>query len=171
MIKNGHLKHGASVFCPVEDPTVSYSAERAQGVNQALASIGSKCNILATGDADGAAQAAMVQYLLGHKTTAAIIALGGVPLANAPTVLKKVGMTIPVAGFDVYDPRIPAAIKAGTILGAIDQQFYTQAWGAAMQMALELQYGLAPSTMSTGGAGVVTKATAGDLISLSGSYR
>jgi simple sugar transport system substrate-binding protein len=171
MIKNGHIKHGASVFCPVEDTTATYAGLRAQGVNQALATIGAKCNVVAVGDADAAAQTAMVQYLLGHRTTAAVISLGGVPLANSAAVLKRVSMTIPVGGFDVYDPRIPQGIKDGKILGVIDQQFYSQAFQAAQQMALELQYGLYPSDVATGGRGVVTKTTVGPLIALSGQYR
>jgi simple sugar transport system substrate-binding protein len=113
----------------------------------------------------------MVQYLLGHKTTAAILPLGGIPLANTPAVLKRVSMNVPVAGFDVYDPRIPQAIKAGTILGVVDQQFYSQAFYAAQQLTLELQYGLFPSDMNTGGRGVVTKATVGRVIQLAGQYR
>jgi simple sugar transport system substrate-binding protein len=171
MIQNGPIKQGAKVFCPVEDTTATYAGLRGQGVNQALATIGAKCDVVAVGDADAAAQTAMVQYLLGHRTTAAVIALGGVPLANAPAVLKRVSMKIPVGGFDVYDPRIPAGIKAGTILGVIDQQFYSQAYQAAQQLALELQYGLYPSDVATGGRGVVTKSNVGTLIALSGQYR
>jgi ABC-type sugar transport system substrate-binding protein len=171
LIQHGPIKHGAHVFCPVEDTTATYASQRAQGVNAALAAIGAKCDVLAVGDADSGAQSAMVQYLLGHKDTAAVIALGGIPFANAPAVLKKVGMNIPVGGFDIYDPRIPAAIQSGTILAAVDQQFYSQAYYAAQQMALELQYGLYPSDMATGGQGVVTKSNVADLISLSGKYR
>jgi hypothetical protein len=53
----------------------------------------------------------------------------------------------------------------------IDQQFYSQAYYAAQQLALELQYGLYPSDMATGGSGVVTKSNVGPLIKLSGQYR
>jgi simple sugar transport system substrate-binding protein len=171
MISNGPLKQGAKVFCPVEDTTATYAGLRAQGVNQALAAIGAKCDVVSVGDADAAAQTAMVQYLLGHRSTAAVIALGGIPLANAAAVLKRVSMTIPVGGFDVYDPRIPQGIKDGAILGVIDQQFYSQAFQAAQQLALELQYGLYPSDVATGGRGVVTKTSVGPLIALSGQYR
>jgi simple sugar transport system substrate-binding protein len=80
-------------------------------------------------------------------------------------------VNIPVGGFDVYDPRIPQAIKAGTILAAVDQQFYSQAFYAAQQLALELQYGLFPSDMNTGGRGVVDKTNVDTVLSLSGKYR
>ncbi len=155
----------------VEDPTATYAAGRAQGVNQALAAVGAKCDIVGVGDADSAAISTMTQYLLGHRNTTAIIALGGIPFANAPAVIQKMGLNIPVGGFDVYDPRIPKAIEAGTIVAAVDQQFYSQAFYAAQQLALELQYGLYPSDMNTGGRGVVTKANVGNLIALSGQYR
>jgi simple sugar transport system substrate-binding protein len=171
MVQHGYVKSGAQVFCPVEDTTATYASGRAQGVNQALAAVGAKCNILAVGDADAGAQSAMTEYLLGHRNTTAIIALGGIPFANAPAVLTKMSMNIPVGGFDVYDPRIPKAIAAGKIVAAVDQQFYSQGFYAAQQLALELQYGLYPSDMDTGGSGVVTKANVGDLVALSGTYR
>lgn len=171
MVQHGYVKSGAHVFCPVEDPTATYAAGRAQGVNQALAAVGAKCDIVGVGDADSAAISTMTQYLLGHRNTTAIIALGGIPFANAPAVTQKMGLNIPVGGFDIYDPRIPKAIEAGTIVAAVDQQFYSQAFYAAQQLALELQYGLYPSDMNTGGRGVVTKANVGNLIALSGQYR
>jgi len=171
MVQHGYVKPGAHVFCPVEDTTATYAPAREQGVNQALAAVGAKCNVLAVGDADAGAQSAMTEYLLGHRNTTVIIALGGIPTANAPVVLKKMSMNIPVAGFDVYDPRIPKAIAAGQIVAAIDQQFYSQGYYAAQQLALELQYGLYPSDMDTGGRGVITKANVGDLVALSGVYR
>jgi simple sugar transport system substrate-binding protein len=171
MIKNGPIKQGDRVFCPVEDPTATYASERAQGIKKALAAVGATCDVLATGDADADAKTKMVQYLLGHKDTSAIIAMGGIPLANAAAALTQVGMKIPVGGFDVYDPRIPKAIKAGQILGVVDQQFYSQAYYAGMQLALELQYGLAPSDMNTGGKGVVDKSNVATILELSGKYR
>jgi simple sugar transport system substrate-binding protein len=171
MVQHGYVKSGAHVFCPVEDPTATYAPARAQGVNQALAAVGAKCDIVAVGNADAKAQSTMTEYLLGHRNTTAIIALGGIPTANAPAVLAKSNQTIPVGGFDVYDPRIPTAIAAGKIVAAVDQQFYSQAYYAAQQLALELQYGLFPSDLNTGGRGLVTKANVGDLVSLSGQYR
>lgn len=171
MVQHGYVKSGAHVFCPVEDPTATYAPARAQGVNQALAAVGAKCDIVAVGNADAKAISTMTEYLLGHRNTTAIIALGGIPTANAPAVLTKSNLTIPVGGFDVYDPRIPAAIAAGHIVAAVDQQFYSQAYYAAQQLALELQYGLYPSDLNTGGRGLVTKANVGDLVSLSGQYR
>ena len=170
MITNGPIKQGASVFCPVEDPTATYAVQRIQGVNQALSAIGAKCDVLATGDSDADAKTSggvpdRPQDHIRHHAN------GGILFGAAPAALAQAGMTIPVGGFDIYDPRIPAAIKAGKILGAVDQQFYSQAFYAAMQPALELQYGLFPSDMDTGGRGVVTKTNVDSVISLSGTYR
>lgn len=170
-ISKAGLKQGAHVFCPVEDPTAVYAAQRAVGVNQALAAIGAKCDVLATGDADADAKTKMVQYLIGHHDTAVVIALGGIPLANGPAALKQAGLTIPLVGFDLYDPRIPTAIAAGQILGVVDQQFYSQSFYAAMQLALELKYGLFPSDMNTSGSGVFDKSNIALVLKLSGKYR
>jgi simple sugar transport system substrate-binding protein len=171
MIAKAGLKQGAKVFCPVEDPTAVYAAQRAQGVNQALSAIGSKCDVLATGDADADAKTKMVQYLLGHKNTAAIIALGGIPLSNGPAALTQVNSKAPLGGFDLYDPRIPTAISQGKILGVVDQQFYSQSFYAAQQLALELKYGLFPSDMNTSGSGVFDKSNIALVLKLSGKYR
>jgi simple sugar transport system substrate-binding protein len=171
MIDNAHLGQGAHIFCPVEVPTAVYAVQRAKGINEALNAIGAKCDVLATGTTDSDAKTKMVQYLLGHRDTNAVIAMGGVPLANAPAALKQVGVKLPVAGFDVFDPRIPQAIKAGDIVAAVDQQFYTEAFGATMQLALELQYGLYPSDMGTGGRGVIDKSNVDTVIEMAGTYR
>jgi simple sugar transport system substrate-binding protein len=171
MVQHGYVKSGAHVFCPVEVPTAVYASGRAQGVNQALATVGAKCDVVGVGTTDSGAVSTMTEYLLGHRNTTAIIALGGVPLSNAPAVLAKMGLSIPLGGFDVFDPRIPKAIESGKIVAAVDQQFYSQGFFSVQQLALELQYGLYPSDMSTGGSGLVTKANVGNLIALSGKYR
>jgi simple sugar transport system substrate-binding protein len=171
MIKLGLIKRGARVFCPVEDPTAAYAPSREKGVNQALAAVGAHCDLLATTDSDATTKTRMVQYLLGHRKTSAIITLGGVPLANAPAVLKQVGSQIPVGGFDVYDPRILKGIESGVICCTVDQQFYSEAFFAVMQLVLNLKYGLFPSDMATGGTGVVDKSNAAFIQTLSGKYR
>jgi simple sugar transport system substrate-binding protein len=171
MVRHGYIKQGANVFCPVEDPTAAYAGQRAQGVNPVLASVGAHCDVLGVSDSDATARSRMVDYLLGHSNTTVIMALGGIPLANAPAVLKQVGRHIPVAGFDVYDPRIIKGIQSGDIIATVDQQFYSQAFYAVMQLALYLKYGLYPSDMNTGGKGVVDRTNIGILAQLSGIYR
>ena len=107
MVQHGSVKSGAHVFCPVETPTAAYAAGRAQGVNQALAAVGAKCDVVGVGTTDCGAVSTMTEYLLGHRNTTAIIALGGVPFANAPAVLAKMGLSIPVGGFNVLRPAHP----------------------------------------------------------------
>jgi ABC-type sugar transport system substrate-binding protein len=171
MVQHGYVKSGAHVFCPVEVPTAVYAAGRAQGANQALAAVGAKCDVVGVGTTDSGAVSTMTEYLLGHRNTTAIIALGGVPFANTPAVLAKMGLNIPAGGFDVFDPRIPKAIESGKLVAAVDQQFYSQGFFSTQQLALELQYGLYPSDMATGGRGLVTKANIGNIIALAGQYR
>jgi simple sugar transport system substrate-binding protein len=174
MAAHGYIKHGAQVFCPVEDPTGAYSQRRAQGVNSVLASYGARCDVVRVGYTDAGNQSIMVRYLQRHSDTNLIIALGGTPLANAPAVLKRLRRHIPVAGFDISDEvtsRIIDGIEHGALVATIDQEFYSQAFQAVMQLALYLKYGLFPSNVNTSDNGVVDNTNAGLAASLSGPYR
>ena len=79
-------------------------------------------------------------------------------------------LTIPAAGFDVT-PEILAAIEAGTLAATADQQPYTQSYFAVTQMAMYLKYGLYPSDMATGGAGLLDKTNIGKATAFAGTYR
>jgi simple sugar transport system substrate-binding protein len=171
---HGYIKRGAHVFCPVEDPTGAYAKRRAQGVDSVLASFGARCDVVGVGFADAANQSIMIRYLQRHPETNLVIALGGTPLANLPAVLKRLGRHILVAGFDIADgstSRIIDGIEHGDIVAAVDQQFYSQAFQAVMQLALYLKYGLFPSNIDTSDNSVVDNADAGLAASLSGTYR
>jgi len=156
MIDRGQIKRGAHVFCPVEIPAAAYAVGRSTGVNNALKKVGAKCDVVGTGSNLGPAKTTMVQYLLGHKNTSAIIGLGGTPLTEAPAAIKQAGLKIPIGGFD-FSPPILEGIKNGTITATVDQQPYSQGFYAVMQLALYLKYGLFPSNMGTGGLGLVDK--------------
>jgi ABC-type sugar transport system substrate-binding protein len=168
------IKHGARVVCPVEDPTSAYAKQRAQGIDSVLASYGARCDVLGVGFADDQNRSTMMRYLQRHPKTDLVIALGGTPLANAPAVLKVLGRRIRVAGFDVADgstSRIIDGIRHGDIVATVDQQFYSQAFQAVMQLALYLKYGLVPSNIDTSDNSVVDVTNAGLAASLSGTYR
>ena len=49
MVQHGYVKSGRTSYCPVETPTAAYAAGRAQGVNQALAAVGAKCDVVGVG--------------------------------------------------------------------------------------------------------------------------
>jgi simple sugar transport system substrate-binding protein len=171
---HGDIKHGAHVFCPVEDPTAAYAQRRAQGVNSVLLAHGARCDVVGVGFADAESQSIMTRYLRRHPETDLIIALGGTPLANVPAVLKRLRRHVLVAGFDIADgstTRIITGIEDGDILATVDQQFYSQAFQAVMQLALYLKYGLFPSNVNTSNNSVVDNTNAGLAASLSGSFR
>jgi simple sugar transport system substrate-binding protein len=135
---------------------------------------GARCDVVGVGFPDGQEQAGMTRYLRRHPETDLVIALGGTPLANAPAVLRRLGRHLTVAGFDIADgstTRIIRGIEHGDIVATIDQQFYSQAFQAVMQLALYLKYGLFPSNVNTSNNSVVDNTNAGLAASLSGSYR
>lgn len=171
MADHGHIKQGAHVFCPVENPIGASTAHRVQGVNSVLASFDARCDVVRVGFDDGGVQSNMIHYLGRHPDTNLVITLSGIPLANTPMVLKRLGRHIPVAGFDIHDPRIIKGIEHGTIAATVDQQFFSQTFQALMQLALYLKYGLLPSDVDTSENSVVDNTNAGVAASLSGTYR
>lgn len=171
IIQDGPINEGDEVFCPVEFPESSYAAERAEGVNKALATVGTKCDVVGTTADLAEARTTMVQYLLGHRNTKAIIALGGTPSSVAEAAAKQANADdIVIGGFDLT-PEIIKSIQNGSMIATVDQQPYSQGFFAVMQMAMFLKYGLYPSNMDTGGLGLVDRSTADFVESLVPDYR
>lgn len=171
---HGDIKHGERVFCPVEIPTDTYAKLRAQGVNSVLSAYGTRCDVVNVGFGDAAEQSLMLRYLRRHPDTGLLLPVGGTPLANAPAVLKRLGRHLVVAGFDISDgstTRIITGIENGDIVATVDQQFYSQAFQAVMQLAQYLKYGLFPSNVNTSNNSVVDNTNAGLAASLSGTFR
>ena len=167
LITQGHLSHGAHVFCPVEQQTAVYAIQRAEGANQALKAIGAKCDVLGVGFDLGKAQTAMQEYLIGHHDTNAILALGEVPLQVAPSAAKSAGLShLPIAGFDLTQ-QISTDIENGTVIATVEQQPYLQGYYSVMQLALYLKYGLTPSNYNTGNA-IVDKSNVARIAALAG---
>ena len=79
-------------------------------------------------------------------------------------------MNVPVAGFDV-STEVLDGIKSGKIIATVDQQPYSQGYFAVVQLALEIKYGLYPSDMKTGGAGLVDKSNYQSAVKFAGKYR
>ena len=156
VIAEAHLKKGDKVFTPVEAPTATYAVQRHEGVQKALAEIGATSEVLGTGNDHAEALNKMTQYLIGHPDTAAVIGLGQTPTSQAVQSMKDAKLKIPAAGFDI-SKEILDNIKNGELIAAVDQQPYSQGFYAVTQLALNLKYGLYPSEMDTGGAGLVDK--------------
>lgn len=171
MVSKGLIKKGDSVFCPVESPDQTYAVDRRAGVNQVLSKLGITCTTVGTGDNLAPTKSTLVQYLLGHKTTSAIIALGGTPLAEAPAAVKQVGMKIPIGGFDLSFPEIVTGIQNGTIVASVNQEPYAQGFYAIMELALKLKYGIPPSNINTSDNSLITKANIAQFSKLVPSYQ
>jgi simple sugar transport system substrate-binding protein len=171
MVAAGKIKRGDHVFCPVEYPNFSYATERAAGVNSVLRKLGTKCNVLGVGVDEAQSRSKEAQYLLGHRNTKAVIGLGGPSLSAVLPAIKQAGLkNVAVGGFDL-SPVIVQGIKDGQIIATIDQQPYSQGFMSVMQMALYLKYGLHPSSIPTGGTGMIDKSNVNLVSSLVPKYR
>jgi len=167
LVREGKVPHGATVFCPVEDPTAVYASGRMAGANRALAAVGAKCDEVSTGFDLSQAQTTETQYLLGHRSTSVILALGQVPLQVAPASAKAAHTSATIAGFDL-STQISDSIKSGSILATVEQQPYLQGYYAVTQLALNLAYGSTPSDVNTGNE-IVDKSNVGQISTLAGT--
>jgi simple sugar transport system substrate-binding protein len=170
MIKDHGIKSGDLVLTAVEAPEAVYATLRYTGAKKALDEIGAKSELLGVGFNLADAQTKIVQYLVGHPDTKAIIGLGSVPLSVAPKAIEEAKMTIPLGGFDLTQDII-TGIEKGTITATVDQQPYSQGYYAIAQLALYFKYGLYPSDMATGGMGLVDKTNVGTVKALVGTIR
>jgi simple sugar transport system substrate-binding protein len=154
MIEEHGIGDGDLVFTPVEAPEGTYAVLRHQGVQNALDEVGARSEMLGVGNDHGAALNLMTQYLLGHPETVAVIGLGQTATSQAVQSIRDAGLEIPAGGFDISD-SILQNIADGDLTAAVDQQPYSQGYYAVTQAALAVKYGLYPSEMNTGGAGLV----------------
>ena len=156
MIEEHGLKKGDLVFTPVEAPQATYAVQRHAGVKKAMDEIGATTEVLGTGNDHAQALNLMTQYLLGHPDVDAVVGLGQTPTSQAVQAIKDAGLKIPAGGFDV-SKEILEQIKNGELTATVDQQPYSQGFYAVTQLALNIKYGLFPSEMDTGGAGLIDK--------------
>jgi simple sugar transport system substrate-binding protein len=170
LVEAAHLKKGDLVFTPVEFPDAVYATLRHEGVQKALDEVGAKSEIVGTGGDLAGVRTTMVQYLIGHPNTKAILALGLQPLIEALPSLKEARMDLPVAGFDL-SKEVLNGIKSGKIIATVDQEPYAQGFYAVTELALEIKYGLYPSDMKTGGNGLVDQSNYKAAIEFAGTYR
>lgn len=170
LIKEGGLKAGDFVVAPVEHPEATYAKERYAGVKRALDEAGIKSEVLDTGAVSlEDTLNKLTQYLIGHKNTDGILAMGGMPMSQSAKAAKDAGLKIPIAGFDLTKEIVQNIID-GSVIAAVDQQPYYQGAFPIMQLFLFKKYGLLPCEINTGGA-IVDKSTAAQVLALSGTYR
>jgi len=160
MIADHGIGAGDLVFTLVEFPEAVYAVGRHAGVAKAMAEVGAKTEILGTGTDHSEALNLMVQYLIGHPETKAVVGLGSTPTSQAVRASREAGLEIPTGGFDVTNDILDA-IKDGTMTATVDQQPYSQGYFAVTQLSLLIKYGHFPSDMNTGGTGLIDKTNVG----------
>lgn len=171
LVQEAGLESGDVVFTPVEFPSQVYAVQRHAGVQRALDEVGATSDLgPGTGIEPSAVLDKLTQYLLGHQDIAAIAALGGTPLKVVVTAMEDSGVKVPVVGFDLA-PEIIQGIESGDIIAAADQQPYYQGFQPVAQLAMLLDFGLSPTSINSGGAGLVEKDNVGHAKELAGKVR
>jgi simple sugar transport system substrate-binding protein len=172
MVQHGLIKRGDHVFCPVESPTETYAHLRRAGVDSVLGTLGITCDEIGTGDSLGPAKSAMVEYLLGHRNTNALIALGGTPLAVAQAAIKQAGLShVAIGGFDLSFPEILSGLESGAISVSINQEPYAQGFDSIAEIALNLKYSVAPFNVNTSDNALITPSNVRALAPLVPNYQ
>jgi ABC-type sugar transport system substrate-binding protein len=164
------IKSGDHVVCPVEHPEAVYAAMRYEGVKKALDEVGASSEVLNTGGVSlDDTLTKLTQYLLGHKNTAAVLAMGGMPMEMAPKAIADAGLKIPNAGFDITKTIIDN-IKSGKSLATVDQQPYYQGLFTIVQLYFNKRFGLLPCDINTGGA-IIDKTNADAVLKFADTVR
>jgi ABC-type sugar transport system substrate-binding protein len=171
LVSEAKLGAGDLVFAPVEQPTFKYAIDRLAGVQLALDTVGAKAEGIATLGEDSNALSLMTTWLLAHKSTVkAVATLGGTPSRNIVKAMADSGVTVPVVSFDL-SPRVISDIESGKIIAAADQQGYVQGFQTIAQLAMELDFGLSPATINSGGNALIDKTNVQFAADLAGKVR
>jgi simple sugar transport system substrate-binding protein len=165
-----NIKRGDHVVAPVEHPEAVYAAKRYEGVKKALDEVGATSEVLNTGGVSlDDTLTKLTQYLLGHKNTTAVLAMGGMPMEMAPKAIADAGLKIPNAGFDITKTIIDN-IKSGKSLATVDQQPYYQGMFSITQLYFNKRFGLLPCDINTGGA-IIDKTNADAVLKFADTVR
>ena len=170
LIKEGGLKAGDHVLCPVEYPESTYAINRYAGVSKAFGEIGISSEVLKT-DAISLEDVLtrMTQYLLGHPETDAVLAMGETPMSVTPQAIEEANRELPSAGFDI-SRDIAENIRDGRIIAAVDQKPFYQGSLTVMQLYYYNKYNLLPCDVDTGG-GLVDKSNVAKVLELADTIR
>ena len=156
------IKAGDKILCPAEEPDQQYAIQRGGGVNQALATVGAKCEFLRTSGADEQALNILTTWLTANKNVKAVVPLGGTPHRNLVAAEDAASVKAPIVGFDT-SPQVIAGIKSGRILATADQQGYVQGFQTVMQGVLYLDFAISPANINSGGNGLIDKTNVANL--------
>jgi len=170
LLAETELEAGDHVLCPVEYPDAVYAIQRYAGVRGVLEAHGIKSEVLNTGAASVEDVLNKVtQYLIGHKETDAICAMGQMPLEASPRAAADAGIDVPIVGFDL-STQIARDINEGRVIATVDQQPFYQGCLTLTQLYFHAKYGLHPCDINTGGA-MVDKANVDRVIDLAATVR
>lgn len=150
LVQDAHLKAGDHVVCPVEHPEAIYSIQQYEGIKKVFEPLQINSEILNTGSMSlEESLNRLTQYLLGHKNTTAVLAMGGMPMEVAPQAIKDASMDIPNIGFDITK-EILQNIMDGKTIAALEQEPFYQGAFTVMQLYYYKKYGLMPCDICTG---------------------
>jgi simple sugar transport system substrate-binding protein len=150
LVQEAHLKAGDHVVCPVEHPDAIYSIQQYEGIKKVFVPLGIKSEVLNTGSTSlEESLNRLTQYLLGHTDTAAVLAMGGMPMEVTPQAIADASMNIPNVGFDI-SKEILRNIMDGKTIATLEQEPFYQGAFTVMQLYYYKKYGLMPCDICTG---------------------
>ena len=156
------ISAGDKILCPAEEPDQQYAIQRGGGVDDALKSVGAKCEFLRTTGEDADALDALTGWLTANQDVKAVVPLGGTPHRNLVAAEDAAGVEAPIVGFDT-SPQVISGIKSGRIIATADQQGYIQGFQSVMQGVLYLDFGLSPADINSGGNSLIDKSNVENL--------
>lgn len=170
LVRDGGLKAGDKVVCPVEHPDAAYATGRYEGAKKVFDAAGIESEILNSGHVSLEENLNRItQYLLGHQDVDGVLALGGMPMEMVPQAIQDAGMKIPNAGFDITK-QIGENIRDGRTQATVDQQPFYQGSLTIMQLFYSRKYGMIPCDVNTSG-GIIDKSNVDPVINLADRVR
>lgn len=145
------IPQGSHVLLTKHDVGVSALDERSRGIQEGLKSKQITWTTVVTGNDAVAGAKIVADALRQHPEIRVILGSGQSDTEAAGRALEAdfPGKEYWAAGFDM-SPKTLELIEAGRIRFTLDQQPYAQGFYPVVQLALNLRYGLAPSTLDAG---------------------
>lgn len=162
LLEEVDISSGDKVLCPAEEPDQQYAIQRGGGVEEALSEVGVECEYLRTTGEDAAALDALTSWLTANPDVKAVVPLGGTPHRNLVAAEDAAGVEAPIVGFDT-SPQVIDGIKSGRILATADQQGYIQGFQTVLQAVLQIDFGLSPANINSGGNSLIDETNVSNL--------
>lgn len=146
------VERGGTVLVTKHSEGISALEDRVAGVAEVLGAAGIGTEVIVSGMFAQEA-AAVVAEALAHGSFAGIVATGQADTEGAGVAVERLpsGQRIPVAGFDLSE-EILRLVRAGIVLGTVDQQPYLQGFYPLAQLTHHVRFGLTPADIDAGAA-------------------